>query len=201
MADRGNDPQRHHLPRQQPRRPAPAAGRWRTQPQCDQLGLLLAVQQIRHRRAATLLAWQCQLKAPQHAPSAPVLDGLDTAAEGVSDPPVRPRRLPLALRVGGLGFLPTLRAVPAQGAALAAGTPFANRSAHAAASLGIAGHTRTPPAHRLGRAAAGAQLGRLQPVAGYFAAAAEDRSLFTFSRVPIHETDTTIAMANCTVSR
>ena len=78
---------------------------------------------------------------------------------------------PLSLRLAAFGFLLALRAIPAQGEALAAGAAFASRAARAAASLGTAGRARTPPAHRLGRAAAGAQLGRLPPVAGDLTAA------------------------------
>ena len=64
-----------------------------------------------------------------------------------------------------------MRTVPAPGKTLAARAALAGRAARTAAGPGRAGRARPPGPHRVVRAAAGAPLGRLQPVADYPAAA------------------------------
>lgn len=98
MADRVDDPQLHDLACQQPQRPVPVARRRRSQTQRDQLRLVLAVEELRHGRAAALLPVQRQLEALQHTAPPHILHGSCAAPVGLRDLLVSPAR-PVHIRL------------------------------------------------------------------------------------------------------
>jgi hypothetical protein len=90
VADRLHDAQFHDLPGQQAQRPVGIAGRGWAQTGGDDLGLLLAIEQLRGRRVRPLDAVERLLEAAFDQPLADVLHRLPATTEGVDDLRVRP---------------------------------------------------------------------------------------------------------------
>ena len=109
MTDRVHDPEFDDPPGQQAKRPVRVARRRLPEPQRDHLGLLLAIQQLRHGWGGALLAGQGEVEAFQDAPAPHVLDWDDAAPTGLGDlaigPAVGTVRVGVQQNPGAAGFL------------------------------------------------------------------------------------------------
>jgi hypothetical protein len=92
MTDRSGDAQLHDTPRQQSQRPVGIPRRRRTQPQRDQLRLLLPIQQLGRRRMLRLHPLQRLFKPAFHQMLANILHRFGAAAIRLGDLPIRPPR-------------------------------------------------------------------------------------------------------------
>ena len=85
MADRLDDAEFDDAPGEQAQGPRGVALRRRPEAQGDDLGLLLAVEQLGDRRVVALLAVEGQVETLEHAAAAHVLDRGGAAATGLGD--------------------------------------------------------------------------------------------------------------------